>query len=81
MKQVQLAYYHQQKRAVVVFEGWDAAGKGGAIRRITEKLDPRRFNVYPIGAPTAEEQGCHYLYWFVQKLPIRETMAIFDHSY
>lgn len=81
MKQVQLAYYHQQKRALIVFEGWDAAGKGGAIRRITEKLDPRGFDVYPIGAPTAAEQGRHYFYRFVQKLPVPGTIAIFDRSY
>ncbi|TQV70955.1 polyphosphate kinase [Aliikangiella marina] len=81
MKQVQLAYYHQQRRALIVFEGWDAAGKGGAIRRITEKLDPRGFDVYPIGAPTAAEQGRHYLYRFVQKLPVPGTIAIFDRSY
>jgi len=81
LKQVQLAYYHQKKRAVFVFEGWDAAGKGGAIKRITEKLDPRGVKVHPIGAPTAAEQGRHYFYRFIKELPVPGTIAIFDRSY
>ena len=78
---IQQAYFHQQRRAIVVFEGWDAAGKGGAIRRITETLDPRGFRVYPIGKPSAEEQSRHYLYRFFTKLPKPGTIAIFDRSY
>ncbi len=79
--QVQQAYYHQQRRAIIIFEGWDAAGKGGAIRRLTEKLDPRGFQVHPIGAPTAEEQGRHYLYRFQTRLPSAGSLAIFDRSW
>ncbi|MFC3033828.1 polyphosphate kinase 2 family protein [Pseudoalteromonas fenneropenaei] len=78
---VQQAYYHQKRRAVIVFEGWDAAGKGGAIRRITEKLDPRGYQVYPISAPGIEEQSKHYLYRFFNKLPAAGSLAIFDRSY
>lgn len=78
---VQQAYYHQGKRAIIVMEGWDAAGKGGAIRRLTERLDPRGFQVYPIAAPSSEEQGKHYLYRFMTKLPAPGTLAIFDRSY
>lgn len=78
---VQQAYYHQRKRAIIVFEGWDAAGKGGAIRRITEKLDPRGYQVYPIAAPSSEEQGKHYLYRFFTKLPSLGCLTIFDRSY
>ena len=78
---VQQAYYHQKRRAVIVFEGWDAAGKGGAIRRLTSKLDPRGFTVYPIAAPREEENGRHYLYRFYTKLPVPGTMTIFDRSY
>lgn len=81
MKQVQLAYFHQKKRALIVFEGWDAGGKGGAIRRITQVLDPRGFRVYPISAPTADEQGRHYFYRFVMRLPLPGTIAVFDRSY
>lgn len=78
---VQQAYYHQNRRAIIVFEGWDAAGKGGAIRRVTERLDPRGVRVYPIGPPTEDEQSRHYLYRFQNKLPPAGTLAIFDRSY
>ena len=78
---IQQAYFHQGKRAIIVFEGWDASGKGGVIRRLTEKLDPRGFHVYPIGAPSREEQGRHYMYRFQTKLPRPGTMTIFDRSY
>lgn len=78
---IQQAYYHQNKRAIIIFQGWDAAGKGGAIRRITEKLDPRGFQVHPISSPTKEEQGRHYLYRFQTRLPKPGTIAIFDRSW
>lgn len=81
MLQVQQAYYHQGKRAIIIFQGWDAAGKGGAIRRITEKLDPRGYRVYPISSPTDEEQGKHYLYRFQTRLPKPGAIAIFDRSW
>lgn len=77
----QQAYFHQQKRAIIVFEGWDASGKGGAIRRVTEPLDPRGFSVHPIAAPRSEEQGRHYLYRFQRRLPKPGTIAIFDRSW
>lgn len=79
--QVQQAYYHQGKRAIIVFQGWDAAGKGGAIRRITEKLDPRGYHVHPIASPTKDEQGRHYLYRFETRLPSPGSIAIFDRSW
>ncbi|WP_020210555.1 polyphosphate kinase 2 family protein [Gilvimarinus chinensis] len=78
---VQQAYYHSGRRAIIVFEGWDAAGKGGAIRRVTEKLDPRGCTVHPIGAPKLENQQKHYLYRFYTKLPEAGCLAIFDRSY
>lgn len=78
---VQQAYYHQKRRAILVFEGWDASGKGGAIRRLTEKLDPRGVNVHPIGTPTPEEQSKHYLYRFQTRLPKAGTLALFDRSW
>ncbi len=81
MLQVQQAYFHQKRRAIVVFEGWDASGKGGAIRRITEKLDPRGVMVHPISAPTEKEQSKHYLYRFQARLPEAGTIAIFDRSW
>ena len=57
MLHIQQTYWHEKRRAVLVFEGWDAAGKGGAIRRITEQLDPRGFHVWPISAPTRRRAG------------------------
>ena len=81
MLHVQQAYYHSGRRAVIVFEGWDAAGKGGSIRRLTEPLDPRGFHVWPISAPRPDEQGRHYLYRFWMRLPQRGTNAVFDRSW
>ncbi len=73
--------YVQKRPVVIVFEGWDAAGKGGAIKRITEKLDPRGYVVYPISAPQGEEKTRHYLYRFWRRLPNRSEIAIFDRSW
>lgn len=73
--------YQQKRPVVIVFEGWDAAGKGGTIRRITEKLDPRGFTVWPISAPQGEDKTRHYLYRFWRRLPPRGQIAIFDRSW
>ena len=81
MLEIQQTYFHERRRAILMFEGWDAAGKGGAIRRLTEKLDPRGFHVWPIGPPRPDEQGRHYLYRFWQRLPVPGTIAIFDRSW
>jgi len=73
--------YQQKRPVVMVFEGWDAAGKGGTIRRITEKLDPRGYTVWPISAPEGEDKTRHYLYRFWRRLPPRGQIAIFDRSW
>lgn len=73
--------YLQKRPVVLLFEGWDAAGKGGAIKRITEKLDPRGYTVYPISAPQGEEKSKHYLYRFWRRLPEPGQIAIFDRSW
>ncbi len=73
--------YLQKRPVVLVFEGWDAAGKGGAIKRITEKLDPRGYTVYPISAPQGEDKTRHYLYRFWRRLPEPGQVAIFDRSW
>lgn len=71
-----------RKRSVVaVFEGVDAAGKGGAIRRITHALDARHYKVVPIAAPTDEEKARPYLWRFWRHLPARGKLAIFDRSW
>jgi polyphosphate kinase 2 (PPK2 family) len=81
MLAVQQTYFHEKRRGIIVFEGWDAAGKGGAIRRLTAPLDPRGFKVWPIGAPEPKEQGRHYLYRFWTKLPPPGEIAVFDRSW
>jgi polyphosphate kinase 2 (PPK2 family) len=73
--------YVQKRPVVMVFEGWDAAGKGGSIKRVTEKLDPRGYAVYPIAAPEGEDKTHHYLYRFWRRLPERGQIAIFDRSW
>ncbi|MCB9524616.1 MAG: polyphosphate:AMP phosphotransferase [Myxococcales bacterium] len=66
---------------VLVFEGWDAGGKGGAIRRITRALDARQYQVLPIAAPTDEENQYHYLWRFWRHLPRAGRVTIFDRSW
>lgn len=67
--------------AVVVFEGADAAGKGGAIRRVTTALDARRYEVVPIAAPSDEERARHYLWRFWRRLPRAGNWTVFDRSW
>lgn len=66
---------------VIVFEGWDAAGKGTNIHLLIEKLDPRGFKVYPIMAPLVDELYRPFLWRFWIKLPNHGEMAIFDRSW
>ena len=73
--------YVQHRPVIMVFEGWDAAGKGGAIKRVTEKLDPRGYAVYPIGAPQGDDASHHYLWRFWRRLPELGQIAIFDRSW
>ena len=79
--QIQQANYLQKGRVIIMFEGFDAAGKGGAIRTITEKLDPRSVSVVPIAAPSPMDQGKHWLYRFWVKLPGPGHITIFDRSW
>ncbi len=78
---IQRGIYHQKERLIIVFEGMDAGGKGGCIRRVTELLDPRGFHVHPIGPPDPIEQGTHWLYRFWKNIPAPGTIAIFDRSW
>ena len=66
---------------VLVFEGWDAAGKGGTIRRLMEPIDPRHFAVHAVVKPTQEELDHNYLWRFWNRLPRRGDAAIFDRSW
>ncbi|MEW6544889.1 MAG: polyphosphate kinase 2 family protein [Nitrospirota bacterium] len=73
--------YSEKRTALVVFEGWDAAGKGGSIKRVTETLDPRGFNVQTFAAPTGAEARHHYLWRFWRALPQEGQLMIFDRSH
>lgn len=66
---------------VLVFEGWDAAGKGGAIRRLTHALDVRNYRIVPVAAPSEEERARHYLWRFWRQLPLPGRFTIFDRSW
>ncbi len=78
---IQVAHIVQRKRAIVMFEGWDAAGKGGIIKRLCAEWDPRNFEVFPIKAPTQDEQDHHFLWRFWNKLPACGNIAVFDRSW
>ena len=88
LHELQLSLLHFQRKileskrsVILVFEGPDAAGKGGVIKRIAEKLDPRLIRVYAIIKPTDEEYRHHYLWRFWNKMPAQGEMAIFDRSW
>ncbi|HOP77542.1 MAG TPA: polyphosphate:AMP phosphotransferase [Thermogutta sp.] len=66
---------------VIVYEGWDAAGKGGTIKRLTRALDPRGYEVVPVGPPTTEEKAHHYLWRFWRRIPKTGHITIFDRSW
>jgi polyphosphate:AMP phosphotransferase len=73
---------HERKIPVVMaYCGWDAAGKGGCIKRLLQGVDPRSFKVVPIGAPTKLELSHHYLWRFWKELPPRGKITIFDRSW
>ena len=73
---------HNQKRSVVaVFEGWDASGKGGAIRRATAAMDARLYSVISVAAPTDEEKAHHYFWRFWRHLPPDGFITIYDRSW
>lgn len=73
--------YRMKVPVVILYEGWDAAGKGGNIKRITEALDPRGFEVHPIASPEPHEKARHYLWRFWTRLPKTGHIAIFDRSW
>ena len=68
-------------RVVIGFEGWDAAGKGGAIKRLTEKMDARGYVVNPTAAPNDLEKAHHYLWRFWKNMPKDGHIAIFDRTW
>jgi polyphosphate:AMP phosphotransferase len=75
------AAWEKKRSSVVVFEGWDASGKGGSIRRLTETMDARLFRVIPVAAPTDEERAHHYLWRFWRHIPRAGHVTLYDRSW
>ena len=73
--------YHRRIPVIIGFEGWDAGGKGGAIRRLTSHLDPRGYQVIPTAAPNDIEKKHHYLWRFYNEMPKAGHVAIFDRTW
>lgn len=76
-----LEIYRRKIPVVVVFEGTDTAGKGGTIRRLTRRMDPRGYHVATVAAPTAYDLAHHYLWRFYRDFPEKGHLTIFDRSY
>jgi polyphosphate kinase 2 (PPK2 family) len=77
----QVENYLRGGRTMFVFEGWDAAGKGGVIKRLTALMDPRGLKVWPIAEPRDAEKRNHYLWRFWYRLPEKGELAVFDRSW
>ena len=73
--------YRKRVPVIITYEGWDAAGKGGNIKRITGALDPRGYEVHPIASPEPHEKARHYLWRFWTRLPKDGHIAIFDRTW
>ena len=81
LRQLHNELYQRRIPAVILYEGWDAAGKGGNIRRVAEALDPRGYEVFPIASPEPHEKNRHYLWRFWTRLPKDGHIAILDRSW
>lgn len=81
LAELQHSCVRQRRPVVLCLEGWDAAGKGGIIRRLTTELDPRYFTVHPIAAPRGEEADQHYLWRFWKRIPPDGHWAVFDRTW
>jgi polyphosphate:AMP phosphotransferase len=75
------AAFEKKRSSVVVFEGWDASGKGGNIRRMTAAMDPRTYRVISVAAPTDEEKARHYLWRFWRHIPRAGYVTVYDRSW
>lgn len=81
LRELEFGIFNKKVPVLCLFEGWDAAGKGGAIKRVTEMLDPRGFTVTPFAAPKGDEKTHHYLWRFWKSLPRAGHLAIWDRSH
>jgi polyphosphate:AMP phosphotransferase len=81
LRELHYTAYRKRIPVVICYEGWDAAGKGGNIKRITSALDPRGYVVHPIASPEPHEKARHYLWRFWNRLPKSGHIAIFDRTW
>jgi AMP-polyphosphate phosphotransferase len=81
LRELEFECYRHRLPVIVAYEGWDASGKGGNIKRVTGQLDPRGYDVIPIAAPTGDEATHHYLWRFWKSLPKAGHIAIFDRTW
>lgn len=81
LKELQNELYRKKVPVIIAYEGWDAAGKGGNIKRIAAALDPRGYEVHPIASPEPKEKARHYLWRFWNRLPKTGHIAIFDRTW
>lgn len=81
LKDLHNRLYRKRVPLIIAYEGWDAAGKGGNIKRIAEALDPRGYEVHPIASPEPHEKARHYLWRFWTRLPKDGHVAIFDRTW
>lgn len=81
LERIQAAHIGSGAQSIILLEGWDAAGKGGIIKRLCAEWDPRYFEVWPIGAPSQEEKDRHFLWRFWKRLPAKREIAVFDRSW
>lgn len=81
LKKLHNELYINKIPVIIAYEGWDAAGKGGNIKRISSALDPRGYEVFPIASPTPDEKNRHFLWRFWNRLPKTGHIAIFDRTW
>ena len=81
LREIEHEIYRKRIPVIIAYEGWDAAGKGGNIRRLVHSLDPRGYEVVPIAAPNDEEKKHHYLWRFWNRFPKAGHIAIFDRTW
>ena len=81
LRQLHNELYRKKVPVIIAYEGWDAAGKGGNIKRIAAALDPRGYEVLPIASPEPHEKARHFLWRFWNRLPKDGHVAIFDRTW
>jgi polyphosphate:AMP phosphotransferase len=81
LRELEFRCFEERRPVMIGYEGWDAAGKGGNIRRVTEALDPRGYSVIPIAAPKGDDATHHYLWRFWRQIPKAGHLAVFDRTW